>query len=72
MEGEKNNQVLRGELRDQEELVHRMMSLETENNALSTELGQVILLCFQMQNNYSEFEHITNALHIHTTFKYYI
>lgn len=41
MEGEKNNQVLRGELRDQEELVHRMMSLETENNALSAELGQV-------------------------------
>lgn len=41
MEGEKNNQVLRSELRDQEELVHRMMSLETENNALSAELGQV-------------------------------
>ncbi|XP_063862381.1 uncharacterized protein LOC135101930 isoform X4 [Scylla paramamosain] len=40
MEGEKKNQVLRGELRDQEELVHRMMTLETENNALSTELSQ--------------------------------
>lgn len=41
MEGEKKNQVLRGELRDQEELVHRMMTLETENNALSAELSQV-------------------------------
>ncbi|XP_045138183.1 microtubule-associated protein futsch-like isoform X5 [Portunus trituberculatus] len=40
MEGEKKNQVLRGELRDQEELVHRMMTLETENNALSAELSQ--------------------------------
>lgn len=41
MEGEKNNQALRSELRDQEELVHRMITLESENNALSAELGQV-------------------------------
>lgn len=41
MEGEKNNQALRSELRDQEELVHRMITLESENNALSSELGQV-------------------------------
>lgn len=41
MEGEKANQSLRGELRDQEELVHRLMSLETENTALSAELSQV-------------------------------
>lgn len=41
MEGEKNTQALRSELRDQEELVHRMITLESENNALSTELGQV-------------------------------
>ncbi|XP_068202288.1 uncharacterized protein [Palaemon carinicauda] len=40
MEGEKNNQSLRGELRDQEELVHRLRALETENNALSVELNQ--------------------------------
>lgn len=41
MEAEKANQALRGELRDQEELVHRLMTLETENNALSVELNQV-------------------------------
>nr|XP_045623165.1 protein lava lamp-like isoform X3 [Procambarus clarkii] len=40
MEAEKANQALRGELRDQEEIVHRLMSLETENNALSLELNQ--------------------------------
>ncbi|KAG7156072.1 hypothetical protein Hamer_G023566 [Homarus americanus] len=40
MEAEKTNQALRGELRDQEELVHRLMTLETENNALSVELNQ--------------------------------
>lgn len=42
MEGEKANQSLRAELRDQEELVHRLMTLETENNALSAEISQVI------------------------------
>lgn len=47
MEGEKMNQSLRAELRDQEELVHRLMTLETENNALSAEINQVsaILTC---------------------------
>jgi len=41
MEAEKNQQSLRGELRDQEEMVHRLMTLETENNSLSIELTQV-------------------------------
>lgn len=54
MEGEKMNQSLRAELRDQEELVHRLMTLETENNALSAEINQVSavlkanLKCFSM------------------------
>merc|ERR1711874_533842 len=41
MEAEKNQQSLRGELRDQEDMVHRLMTLETENNSLSIELTQV-------------------------------
>merc|ERR1712128_290830 len=33
MEAEKTQQSLRGDLRDQEEMVHRLMTLETENNS---------------------------------------